>query len=67
MASFFRRKGDKKPEADPFEALLATLPGPLRAIVIQAHQYGTEACSTVPARSDCLSQLLRLMSADDAL
>lgn len=67
MASFFRRKGDKKPEADPFEALLATLPPVLRNIVVQAHVYGSDACSTVAARSDCLSHVLDLMAADDAL
>lgn len=67
MASFFRRKGDKKPEADPYETLLGTLPPVLRTIVVQAHPYGTDACSTVGSRSECLSQVLALVTSDDGL
>jgi hypothetical protein len=64
--AFFRRK-KAEPAVDPFEALLGTLPAVLRPIMVLAHQYGGDACSTTAARSDCLTQLLRLMCADDAL
>jgi hypothetical protein len=66
QAAFFRKK-EKKPEADPFETLLASLPTQLRPVVILSQQYGTDACSSLDARSDLLSSLLSVMTLDDTL
>ena len=67
QASFFRKKEKKVDVVDPFEELLASLPKALRPIVILSHQYGTEECSTIEARSSLLSSLLSVLTLDESL
>jgi hypothetical protein len=66
--AFFKRGKDKKPaDGVSDEALRANVPAPLRPALALAHRYGGQHTVTVDARSALLSELLTLITSDEAL